>query len=433
MLLAALAPAQGPLQTTAEATKFEKTASSQEVIDFCHRLAKDSPKVKYTTYGKTVEGKPLPLLIVADPPVAGPEDMLKSSKPVVFVTANIHAGEVDGKEAVLAFARDLVAEKDSAILKRLVVLIAPNFNPDGNDKFSDKLRTSQNGPKFVGTRANSDGFDLNRDFVKLETPETRGVVSILNAWKPIMVIDCHTTNGSYHRYTLTYDGPRLPAADAKLIDYARDTLFPAVGEKVKKATGFESFTYGDFDKDHEQWLTYGSGPRYGTQLYSLRGSLGVLSESYTYASFEDRVKASYAFVKANFEIVAENTVEVSKLVREAQKPRAKVALRSKTVAREKPLTVFGWAEETKDGKITRTEKPKDYTCRIIDKLMPTVEIERPFAYLIPPEYAAAIQTLQRHGIPVVELREQIELDLETYTVTEAKIANDFQKHKLRTV
>jgi dipeptidyl-peptidase-4 len=436
LLLAPLGFAQvavPPLQTTGEATKFAKTSTSAEVVKFCERLAQQSPKVKHSTFGTSGEGRPLPLLVVSDPPLGSPEEAEKSGKPVVIVTANIHAGEVDGKEAVLALARDLVNEKDSAILKKCVLVIAPNFNPDGNDKFGE-WRKSQNGPTLVGTRANAGGFDLNRDFVKLETPETRAVVGLLNTWKPVMVIDCHTTNGSYHRYTLTYDGPRMPACDPRLIAFAQTKLFPATEEKVKKATGFDTFTYGDFDKDHAQWLTYGTGPRYGTQLYSLRGSLGILSESYTYSSFEDRVRASYAFVKANCEYVAENADSVKTLVADAKKPRAKVALRTKTVAREKPLTVFGYVEVQKDGRTVRTDEKKDYTCRIIDKLEPTLELDVPTAYLIPADYAAVADNLRRHGIRVEEVREQIDLPGETYTVTDTKLAaTEFQKHKTRTV
>jgi dipeptidyl aminopeptidase/acylaminoacyl peptidase len=434
LLLIGFAPAQDkPLQTTAEATKYEKTSTSAEVVAFAQELAKRSPLAKYSTYGKTVEGKPLPLLVLSDPPVSTPEEAVAAKKSVVIVTANIHAGEVDGKEAVLMLARDLVGEKDTPLLKKLVVVIAPNYNPDGNDKFADTNRRGQNGPKSTGIRANAAGFDLNRDFVKLETPETRGVVGLLNRWNPLMVIDCHTTNGSYHRYTLTYDGPRMPASDPKLIDYVQGKLQPAVAEKVKNATGFDSFTYGDFDRAHEQWTTYGTGPRFGTQLYGLRGILGVLSESYTYASFEDRVKVSYAFVKANFEFVADNLDAVKKVFADAQKPRKTVALRTKTVARDKTETVFGWVEEQKDGRWRKTDTPKDYTCRVIDKLVSTAEVDLPAAYLIPAQYSAAADTLRRHGITVDEVREQVELDTETYTVTDAKEEREFQKHKLRTV
>ena len=92
-----------------------------------------------------------------------------------------------------------------------MILLVPILNADGNEKIDPKNRPGENGPADgVGTRANAQGLDLNRDFVKLESPEVRALVKLFNAWDPALVVDCHTTNGSKHRYTLTYDGPRYP-------------------------------------------------------------------------------------------------------------------------------------------------------------------------------------------------------------------------------
>ena len=421
----AVAQPPKPLRTVGEETDFAKTSTSADVRAFCGELAKRSPLVTATTFGTTAKGTPLPLLILADPPVRTAEEAAKSGKPTVLVFANIHAGEVDGKEAVLALARDLTAAKDNPILKNLIVLIAPNFNPDGNDAFGDKNRPGQNGPAMTGKRTNSDGFDLNRDFTKLESNETRALLKLVNAWNPLAIVDCHTTNGSYHRYTLTYDGPRHPCG-GELVPFSRNKLLPAVAAKVKAATGFDTFPYGDFDRAHAKWVTYPCQPRYGIQSFALRGTFGILSESYSYASFADRVKASYAFVKANLEYVAENRAAVAKVVADARKPRDRVALRVKTVARAKPETVLGWVEE--NGK--KTDAKKDYECAILDDVEATAEATVPAAYLIPAEYAAAVDTLQRHGIQVEELREQCEVTGERYTVTGlTRAAREYQKHK----
>ena len=59
-------------------------------------------------------------------------------------------------------------------------------------------------------------LDLNRDFTKLETPECQQLVALMNQWDPHLLIDTHTTNGSRHRYALTYDVPHNPAAPAQL-------------------------------------------------------------------------------------------------------------------------------------------------------------------------------------------------------------------------
>src|SRR5262249_35473069 len=195
-------------------------------VAFCEQLAKSAPNVvRLTQLGLSGEKRVMPLLIIADPPVATPEEAAKSGKLVVFAQGNIHAGEVDGKEGLLMLARELALAQDRPLLKDLVILIAPIFNADGNERIDKAHRTDQNGPtEGVGVRENAAGYDLNRDFVKLETPEVRALVRLFTKWNPVLFVDCHTTNGSYHRYTITYDGPRHPAADATLIESVRDKM-----------------------------------------------------------------------------------------------------------------------------------------------------------------------------------------------------------------
>ena len=409
-----------PLPTVAEESKFTATSTHAEVLAFSKELAKRQPDlVAYSEYGTSVEGKKLPALVLQ----MGADD----KRPTVLVFANIHAGEVDGKEAVLALVRDLATEK-SDLLKKLRIVILPNINPDGNDRIDPKNRTEQNGPTAgVGIRENADDLDLNRDFVKLESLEIRALLKAVRQYDPVMVIDCHTTNGSQHRYKLTYDGPRYVTAHPDLIAYSTAKLFPAVSAKVTKATGFDTFWYGNFNRARTEWTTYPAGPRFGLQLFALQGRLGILSESYSYATYQDRIRATYAFVKANLEHVAEHTEEVKKLVLTARETPGKLALRTRTVAQDKSATVLGFVE--KDGRPIEPRQTKDFELKIITKVVPTLEVEVPAAYLIPAEFVTVADTLRRHGIQVEELREQIELDTETYTVTElTKAKSAFQKH-----
>jgi dipeptidyl aminopeptidase/acylaminoacyl peptidase len=431
--LPAPALAQDALRTVAERTDYRETSRHADVTRFCERLAGQSPLVRLTDFGTSTEGRKLHLLVLSDPPVATPEAATASGKPVVLAFANIHAGEVDGKEAVLALARDLAGEKN--LLKKLVVLIVPNLNPDGNEKIDPKNRTSQNGPPGgVGTRANAQGFDLNRDFVKLESPEVRGLVRVFNEWGPLVVVDCHTTNGSYHRYTLTYDGPRYPAADPRLVEAGQEKVLPDLAARVKKATGCDCFLYGNFSRDKARWETYPSSPRFGLQYLALRGQIGLLSESYTYAPFADRVKVSYAFVRAAFDHAAEHADELKKLTADARSPRSRVALRTRTVEEGKGATVLGYEETTRDGRRVRTDTPRDYPVKLVTKVEPTLEVDVPAAYLIPPGYPAAVETLRRHGVALEELTEGTEVEAQSYTVTEVeKAAREFQKHVLVTL
>jgi dipeptidyl aminopeptidase/acylaminoacyl peptidase len=428
-----------PPRTTAEKSDYQATTRHVDVVAFCEAMLGQSNAVKLDTLGTTHEGRKIPLMIVADPPVSNPSQVGKRT--VVAIVANIHAGEVDGKEALLMLAREIATgKKESALLKDLVLLIVPNFNADGNEKLG-KNRPEQNGPAEVGTRANAQGLDLNRDFIKLETPEVQALVRLMNTWEPAVLIDMHTTDGSFHRYAVTYDGPRHPATDSRIIGLARDTLLPAIGKRMLDEDKLQSFFYGNFSRNHTRWTSYPPLPRYGIAYVGLRNRLSILCESYNYDSFKDRVRASHDFVYRSLEKIAENRDRIRSTLSEAReatvrggkKPRGddQIALRFRTTALKEPATILGFVEETKDGKTINTGKPRDYKAELILNCEPTLSVARPYAYLFPATFRKAIDTLQRHSIDVEELREDLELDVEVYRIdkrTESPIP--YQKHNL---
>src|SRR5262249_26741859 len=421
-------------QTVAEKSDYKSTSRHADVVAFGEELAKKSTNVRVTELGKSGEGRALPLAILAAPPVSTPEEAARGKKLVVLAFANIHAGEVDGKEALQMLARDIASGDDRALLKDLVILIVPILNADGNEKIDKANRTEQNGPEGgVGIRANAAGLDLNRDFVKLETPEIRALAKVITKWDPAVVVDMHTTNGSYHRYTLTYDGPRHPAADPDVITTVRDKWLPDIGAAMEKATGYRSFFYGNFSADRKTWESYPAQPRFGIQWLALRNRIALLSESYTYAPFKDRILAGKAYARGIFQHVAARPDEVRKLLATAAQPHARIPVRTRTVSLGE-RTVLGFVEETKDGKRVATKETKDYPVSLVAGVEPTTVVQRPAAYLFPVTFTAAIETLQRHGITVEELREDIELDLQVYKVEKVNKADRvFQKHKLETV
>ena len=106
------------------------------------------------------------------------------------------------------------------LLVQLVILIAPDYNADGNEKVNMQNRTAQYGPVAgVGTRENAKGLDLNRDYMKLDSLEARSLVGLMNKWDPHVLVDLHMTNGSCHAFHLTYSPILNPNADARLIEF----------------------------------------------------------------------------------------------------------------------------------------------------------------------------------------------------------------------
>ena len=249
-LLAGPAQAQpvddASLKTRAEATDFQETTRYKEVMDFTEVVANGSETIYRTVFGYTSEGRALPLVVVGDVAGAGAEAVRASGKTRVFVQANIHAGEVCGKEAMLMLLRALAAGQHAAWTDSLVLLIAPIYNADGNERISLTHRPGQNGPLGgMGQRPNAQGLDLNRDHMKMDSPEARSLVGLFNAYDPHVVVDLHTTNGTSHAYHLTYSPPLHPNTPRAIDAFLRENWLPAVTRRIKERYGWQYYYYGN--------------------------------------------------------------------------------------------------------------------------------------------------------------------------------------------
>jgi dipeptidyl aminopeptidase/acylaminoacyl peptidase len=437
------------LLSVAERSNWTATARHEDVLTLCRKLDEASDLVVMGELGRSGEDRPIPMLIVADPPLSTPEEARRSGKLVVLLIGNIHAGEVEGKEALPMLVRDIVLADPEApprtLLRDLVLVVVPNYNPDGNENLGPvaQKRPGQNGPgggDGVGARENSKGLDLNRDYVKAEAPETRALLRAFRRWDPQLFIDTHTTNGSHHRYTITYMGPTNPAGDPAILDFVRSKLLPGVGATLKERTGYESFFYGNLEGrgpegQYSKWTTYPDLPRYGGPYVGLRNRLSVLSEAYSYAPYKDRVLATREFCRATLEFASANKDEIRRLTREAdgaaRKGVEKIHLRTEAKAFPDGVDVLGFVEEMREGRLTATEQATTHRVQLINDFAPTDSVTRARAYVYPRELTRITEMLQIHGVVVEELREDVDLDLEVYRIdTVTKAMRPFQGHDL---
>ena len=227
-------------------------------------------------------------------------------RPVVMLQANIHAGEVEGKEAVLALLRAVVTDAKPNLLDSLTLIVVPIYNADGNEALGPQSRNrgAQLGPAVVGERANGDGLDLNRDYIKAEAPETRALLPLLTNGGIDVFVDLHTTNGSYHGFNLTWSPSLHPGAP--LARFTSDTLLAGIRRRLWKK-GVKTYPYGNFsnsfarevslDARKDGWFTYDSRPRFGTNYFGLTGGVAILSEAFSHDPFATRVGSTYAFVR----------------------------------------------------------------------------------------------------------------------------------------
>ncbi|MGD8328822.1 MAG: DUF2817 domain-containing protein, partial [Acidobacteriota bacterium] len=157
----AAAPAQ-QLQTPAERVDYSQGGTLYEpLMGFVHQLEASSNLMNVIKLTETLMGRDVVLATLSDPPVYRPSDLAKSGKPVVLIVNNVHGGEVAGKDAAMEIMRDLLHGDLRPLLDEVVVLVVPTINPDGAE---------------VRRRTNEEGFDLNRDYLKLESQEIHALV-----------------------------------------------------------------------------------------------------------------------------------------------------------------------------------------------------------------------------------------------------------------
>ncbi|KAA3608965.1 MAG: hypothetical protein DWQ01_10295 [Planctomycetota bacterium] len=428
VLLACQSPTSVPLSppvTVPESSDYQRTSSHQEVLAFLQAAAEADPRVVLQSFGSSEEGRDLPLVIVADPPVEGPEEARRRGLPVVLMQGNIHGGEVEGKEACLELLREVVwkpNKRQPYPVDQVVLLMAPIYNADGNDDFNSQYRRGQNGPAAPGRRSNASGLDLNRDWMKLESAEARAMVAFLNAWDPHVVVDLHATNGTAHAYALTYAPPLHPGTHADLLALLEQDWLPELRRRMRGKHGMETFDYGNFHRrdgafeDQPQtqavWRSFDYRPRFHNNYVGLRNRLAILSEAYAYADFRTRIRASKYFMTEILQLAAERGPElVAACLRFDQESerifgagQAAWPQQIQTVSRGEAETVLlrdvdvrvdpdsGRKEKFSTGPV----KPVPADCQV--KFAGQSQRLLPEAYFLSPQWSAVIQLLHRHGI-----------------------------------
>ena len=412
-------------RTRAERSNYTETSRYADVIAFIDSLQKLGAPIAVGSIGKTSQGRDIPYVIASRPLVRTWQEARLSGKPIVYVQGNIHAGEVEGKEALQALLRDLVFEQKRNVLDSVVFIAIPIYNADGNEAVGpqERNRPSQNGPQLVGGRASAQELNLNRDYVKAEAPETRASLAMFNTWNPVVFVDLHTTNGSYHGYALTYSPPLTPAGP--LASYTQTVWLPLLRERMRARHRFETFDYGNFLTDEralaaptpaaEGWATYDHRPRYSTNYYGMRNGVAILSEAYSHDPFARRVAATDAFVREILSLGAERGEEIKRLRAIAARQGAGQVVPIKSQLTRSPVAADVIVEDvvaTGDSSRTepgvprgrrRTGNFRTVRMPVYDRFDPVLSIHGPSGYVILGDQPAIVELLRMHGIEVVPM------------------------------
>ncbi|MBW6500641.1 MAG: hypothetical protein K0B05_04530 [Bacteroidales bacterium] len=431
---------QGELLTVAERSDFKSTSDYEDVMSFIRQLGKLSPYIRVETIAESVEGRELPLLVIGNPLPRSPESMKKDNRIVIYIQANIHAGEVEGKEASLMFVRDLLREKDPEILRNVVLLICPLFNPDGNEQISPLNRSYQNGPvNGVGVRHNGQFLDLNRDAMKAESPELRGVIkNVFNKWDPSVFMDCHTTNGSYHVEPVTFTWMVNPNGDRSLINYMRDKMVPEMSRALLSEYKVENCFYGEFidmGEPEKGWYFDAADTRYMTNYFGIRNRLAILNENYVYADYKSRVMGCYYLIRTLAGYASGNGPLIKGMLEEADRRTVERGMNPaladsfaieydvKPAPYEVTIKTYEAEQVTDPGgrrRYQKTDRQKTVTVPYFIDYYPVRSVKFPFAYLFNIHDPGLIGLLGIHGIRIERLTEPVTLEAERYDISELR-------------
>jgi hypothetical protein len=439
------------LKTVPEKTDYRETSRYADVMSFLTALAKAAPDVHLTTFGTTHEKRDLPLAVVGAPD-ASPAAVRRTGKLRVYIQGNIHAGEVEGKEHVQVLLRELALGHHQDWLKTMVVLVAPIYNADGNERVALDNRGPQHGPMGgQGQRPNAQGLDLNRDHMKLDSPEGRAVVKLFNDYDPHVSMDLHTTNGSLHGYFLTYAPPLNPATDPAIPMLLRLEWLPRVTATIRAKYGWDYYYYGNLQgtnripgsPEERSWRTFDHRPRFNNNYIGLRNRFAVLSEAYAYASFRDRILATGRFVETNLDYLRDNSGRIRKIVEDADRKNligSRLPVRAELErAPELVDILLGEVSDEKhpvDGHVMHLRKDVRNPERMAEYgTFKGTESERvPSAYFIPPQLVAALDRLRAHGVIATPLKAAATAQVEEFRIASNEVApRPFQNHTERTL
>ena len=207
-----------PLATLSEQSGFTRTGRYQEVIELCDAFAARFPRsVRCLDFGTTPQGRPMKALVASTAGALDPATARRRGLPVVLVQGGIHAGEIDGKDAgFLALREVLEGEAAAGALDKQVLVFVPVFNVDGHERFGAWNRPNQRGPVEMGWRTTAQNHNLNRDYLKADSPEMQAMLALVEAWDPLAVVDLHATNGAQFEHDIAIQVEPVHAGPAAL-------------------------------------------------------------------------------------------------------------------------------------------------------------------------------------------------------------------------
>ena len=422
-------------QTRAERTGYSETARYDETVAYCRDLQRSSPWVKVVPIGLTPLGREMPLVIMSKERAFTPGEAARTGKAVILVVNGVHAGEIEGKDASLALMRDIAINKSQqGLLDHVILLVVPIFNIDGHERFGPYNRINQNGPKEMGWRCTAQNVNLNRDYMKADTPEMRALLGAYHAWRPDLWFDNHTTDGADFQYDVTFGAGSGPENAPSISHYVNHVLHPYLMKALAQRGHTPQLFFDMVDsRDPSRGIqtNFGFAPRFSTGYGAITNRPSILVETHMLKSYEVRVKSTYDIMLETLLLVNRDCSALREAVRKADEDTAhlasvassKVALTTTRPAESpgEPIIFHGYAMTLAHSEASGNEypvwdhaQPIDTPSKLLGEAVPYKQATMPQAYIFGPQWSAAIRRLEVHQLPFCRLTSPLTVTVESY-------------------
>jgi hypothetical protein len=329
------------------------------------------------------------------------------------------------------------------LLANTAVCIVPVYNVSGAQQRNSHSRANQNGPEEYGFRANARNLDLNRDFIKADSRNTRDLLKALHHWDPDIYFETHVSNGADHQYVMELLTTHPDRLDPALRSYLSSTLKPGLSEWMNRR-GQLMCPYFETVKDHpEQGLEgFLDGPRYSSGHAGLQQRIGILSETHMLKPFAERVNATFQLMLATLAVMDRAGEELAQAREDARRHTAAAMefgfnYRVDT-GQVVQLPWKGYRAGTKPSAVSGLPRlyydhdhPTDTVVPWMDRFVPALTITKPKAYLIPQAWREVIERLELDGVPMEVLTERRKMDADLQRIAGYRTASSpYEGHYL---
>ncbi|TXF75999.1 M14 family metallopeptidase [Chryseobacterium sp.] len=419
-------------------TPFEKGNGNQsvtyeEMVKYYDNLDHNFEAITVKNFGTDDNGEPIKVVVFTP---------LKNEKsPVILINNGIHPGEPDGIDATMMLMRDLATGKISS--NNLKIAAVQSYNISGMLRRGKYSRANQNGPEEYGFRGNARNYDLNRDFIKNDSENSKSFQQIFHYYKPIYFIDNHVSNGADYQYLFTYISTNKERLGKTLGDYFNEKMQPEILENLEKK-GILTTPYVNIhgDSPEEGFPAFMDSPRYATGYTTLFNTLGTVVETHMLKPYKDRVRVTYEYMLESMNFVGKNVSEIQKKMTESStqlQPGNQYTLQWKLDDTKFQLIDFkGYEAGKKTSEVSgkprlfydRT-KPFNRKVKFFDEYVSTKEITIPRYYVIPKSEYKVIEFLKRNNIKMKKIGQDSAMNIEMYRMADFKtVKNPYEGHYL---